>query len=61
MYVYVWVLTYTVLGSNPEHRSFDKYQTREECVQALAGIRQQKKEEGKKIAGECKLVLKEKK
>ena len=61
MYDYVWVLTFTVLGSNPEHQSFDKYKTKQECIQALNSFKEQKKNEGKKIVGECKLTLKEKK
>lgn len=57
MNTWVWVLTFTVLGAQPEHRSFAKYKSEEECLQALQSTREEYKSKNKKIAGSCKLVL----
>lgn len=60
MTIWVWVLTYTVLGVNPEHRTFSKYETQQECEQALISLKQEKKLQNKNIVGSCVLTLKEK-
>ena len=58
MNAWVWVLTITVLGTNPEHHYFPKYQSQAECLQALEMSREEYKSKKKQIAGTCKLVLK---
>ncbi len=55
---FVWVLTFTVLGSNPEHKTFAKYKDRQECEQALEQIRAEYKTNKKNIAGSCKQIIK---
>ena len=59
MNVWVWVLSYTVLGSNPEHHTIGKYQTQQECEQVLALMKEEKKQQKKKIVGFCHQTLKE--
>ena len=55
---FVWVLTFTVLGANPEHKSFPKYQTKQECERALEQTRAEYKTKKKRIAGSCALTVK---
>lgn len=59
MNVWVWVLSYTVLGSNPEHHTIGKFQTRPECEQTLKLMKEEMKQKNKKIAGSCHQTLKE--
>lgn len=56
--VVVWVLSFTVLGVNPEHGSLAKYETKESCEQMLEQYKKDYKEKKKNIVGSCKLVLK---
>ena len=58
---YAWVLTISVLGNPPVHKTFDKYSDQQSCLQALQAARQQYKAEGRQIIGACTLTLKEKK
>lgn len=58
MSTWVWVLTFTVLGTNAEHRSFSKYATKQECEQVLQSMKQEKLKQNQHIAGTCNLVLK---
>lgn len=60
MKTWIWALTFTVLGPNPEHGTSNKYTTQAECEQALAALKQEKQRQNKSIVGSCKLVLKEK-
>jgi len=61
MNAYIWVLTYTLLGSNPEHHTLAKFNTKQECEQALIAVKEEKKSQNKKIVGVCKQTLTEKK
>ena len=54
----VWVLTFTVLGANPEHKEFAKYKTKQECEQALVQTKEEYRDKKQKISGACKPVLK---
>ena len=56
---YIWVLAITVLGSTPEHHYFPKYETKQECLQALENFRQEFKVQKKQTVGSCRLVLKD--
>ena len=55
--MWIWVLTYTILGTTPEHGSIAKFQTRQECEQRLQEMRTDAKLERKQIVGSCTLVL----
>ena len=54
----VWVLSFTVLGVIPEHKTFAKYNTKQECEQALAQIKEEYNNQKKKIAATCTLTIK---
>lgn len=56
---WVWVLTFTVLGSSPEHGVISKFTTREECNQALVQLKEEKKKHNKNLIGSCNLTLKD--
>ena len=58
MNAWVWVLAITVLGTSPEHHYFAKYQSKEECQQALDAAREEYRAKKKQIASTCTLVLK---
>lgn len=49
----IWVLTFSVLGSTPEYKELPKYNTKQECLEALQQYRQEYKENNKKVAGSC--------
>jgi hypothetical protein len=55
---FVWVLSFTVLGANPEHKTFSKYQTKQECQQVLEQVKLEYKAKKKHIAGSCTLTMK---
>ena len=57
MTIWVWVLTYTVLGANPEHHTLSKYQTKEECELSLKAIKDEGKAQRKSIVGSCKQAM----
>lgn len=50
---WVWVLSITVLGSNPEHIRMAKYETKQECQQNLIARRKEYEAKGKEIVGHC--------
>lgn len=50
---WVWVATFTVLGSVPEHVTFGKFSTRFECEQALEQRRAEYRQRNKEIVGTC--------
>ena len=54
----VWVLTFTIIGPVPEHKTFAKYKTKQECEQALAQTKEEYKDKKQKISGACTPVLK---
>ena len=51
----VWVLTFTILGATPEHKTFAKYKDKQECEQALAAAKEEYKDKKQKISGACKI------
>lgn len=55
---FIWVLSISVLGSNPEPKTFAKYTTKQECEQALAQIKEEYNNQKKKIAATCTLTIK---
>ena len=58
MSTWVWVLSYTILGSNPEHVTISKYQTQSECQQYLDTVKQERQARGQRVVGTCQYVLK---
>ena len=58
MSIWVWVLTYTVLGAEPEHNTIAKYSTQPECQQSLDALREERRSRGQHIVGSCRQVLK---
>lgn len=54
----VWVLTFTVLGANPEHKTYDKYRTKEECQQDFIKYKEEYKKDNKQIVGVCTRKIK---
>jgi hypothetical protein len=54
----VWVLAFTVVGVNPEHKTFPKYSNKQECEQALVQIKVEYKAKKQNIAGSCTPILK---
>lgn len=53
---WIWVITFSVLGSTPEHGKFGAYSNRSECEQALINKKKEMLREGKEIAGTCYLT-----
>lgn len=58
MSTWVWVLTYTILGTSPEHVTMSKYQTQAECQQYLDTVKQERQARGQQVVGSCQYVLK---
>lgn len=52
---WIWVLAFSVLGSQPEHGAVAKFETRAQCQQALEQKRQEMQAQGKQIAAHCYL------
>jgi hypothetical protein len=52
---WVWVLSFTVLGSKAEHVSLAKFETKSQCQTALEAKRQELKAKGSEIAAHCYL------
>jgi len=50
---WIWVATFTVLGSTPEHVTFGAYETRSQCIEALEQRRREYLQRNKEIAGTC--------
>ena len=50
---WAWVVTFSVLGSFPEHGTFGQFNTRIECEQALATRKQDMARQGKEVVGTC--------
>lgn len=59
---FVWVVSFSVLGTVPEHGTFGTFGTKAECLQALEQKKQQMQQQKKDIVGTCyytnKLVIK---
>lgn len=51
--MWVWVLTFTILGSKPEHGQIAKFATKPECQQALIAKKQESEQRGKELVGAC--------
>lgn len=50
---WVWILSFSILGSQPEHGQQAKYETRQACEQALADIQKRELQRGREVVGRC--------
>jgi len=50
---WVWVATFTILGSRPEHGTFGQFETRQECFRALEQRRLEFRQRNKELVGTC--------
>ena len=51
--MWVWVLSFTILGSAPEHGKIAKFETQHECLRALADKKIQEAAKKKELVGTC--------
>jgi hypothetical protein len=55
----IWVLTFSVLGPEPEFGESPKFNTKQECIQALEQKRQEFKPKNKTVVGSCHQTTKQ--
>ena len=55
----IWVLSITVLGPVPEHKTFAKYKTKQECEQALEQSKAEYVTQKKKVSATCTVTMKQ--
>ena len=60
MSAWTWMLTFTILGSVPEHGTIAKFSNRAECEERLQAMKQEAKQDRKQLVGSCSLVIKAK-
>lgn len=51
--MWVWVLSFTILGSVPEHGKIAKFQTQQECQRALVDKKLQEETKKREVVGTC--------
>jgi len=51
--MWIWVLSATILGSNPEHTTIAKFATKSECEVALKSKKDAENAKGKEVVGSC--------
>jgi len=51
--MWIWVLSVTVLGSNPQHIDIAKFETKQECKQAEVQKHQEYKLKNQQIVTRC--------
>jgi hypothetical protein len=56
---WVWVLAFTILGSRPEHGHIAKFETKQQCQQALVQKKEQEAAKGRELVGSCYFSKKE--
>ena len=49
----IWVLTFSVLGPTPEYGEVPKFNTKQECQEALKQKREEYKPKHKTVVGSC--------
>lgn len=54
--MWVWVLTFTILGTKPEHGQIAKFETKQDCHRALILKRQEAEQRGRELVGTCYLT-----
>ena len=50
---WIWVLTFSILGSQPEHGQQAKFDSLSACQQALTELRQREAVRGRELVGTC--------
>lgn len=50
---WVWVLSFTILGTSPEHGRIAKYETKQECLDALQQKRIEEAQKRRELVGHC--------
>lgn len=50
---WIWVLSFSVLGSQPEHGQQAKFETLQACQQAIVELRVQQAQRGREIVATC--------
>ena len=53
--MWVWVLSFSILGSKPEHGQIAKFETKQECIRALDQKKQEAMSRGRELVGRCYL------
>lgn len=56
---WIWVLTFTILGTTPEHGTIAKFSNRADCEERLKVMKQEANENKKKMVGSCSQVLRQ--
>jgi hypothetical protein len=51
--MWIWVLSFTILGSQPEHGQIAKFETKQQCQIALTQKKQQEAAKGRELVGSC--------
>lgn len=51
--MWVWVLSFSILGSKPEHGQIAKFETKQECLRALDQKTQDAIRQGRELVGRC--------
>jgi len=55
---WVWVLSYTILGSSPEHVTLEKFESKEECLKAAAQVKVEQQTKKKEVVASCFMKIK---
>lgn len=50
---WIWVVSFSVLGSTAEHGTFGAFSTKIECEQALLNRKQEMSKQRKEVVGTC--------
>lgn len=59
MSAWIWVLSFTILGTSSEHGYMAKFKTRDECEQTLILLKEEAKKQKKSLVGTCTKTLRE--
>lgn len=51
--MWVWILSITLLGSNPEHSRIAKFETKQDCQKALISKKIEYEQKGREMVGHC--------
>lgn len=58
MSAWIWVLSFSILGSTNEHGAIAKFQSKKECEQTLSQMKEEALKHKKKMVGTCHRILK---
>lgn len=51
--MWVWILSITLIGSNPEHSRIAKFETKQDCQKALISKKIEYEQKGREMVGHC--------